>query len=403
MLSKEGLVVLRHYLEQGLTKTAIARKLGISRRTVLRYEKSGRKVPRYGPRPPRPSKLDPFKEYMKARIEAYPELSGVRLLSEVRALGYTGGRTILGDYLRSTRPAVPLLIEQRFEAGPGEQAQADFAVFNTVFGRVYAVLVVLSWSRSLYVRFGMHQDQLSLMSGLHRAFACFGGVPGTVLFDRMRAVVSASAPDGSAVFNTEMLRFASHYGFKLRACRPYRAKTKGKVERAVSYLRSSFFYGRTFRDLEDLNAQLGTWLSETANRRVHVTTGKIPAERLEEERPVLRPLPGDAFVPAVVAGRRLTRDGFVSYNGNTYSVPEGVKSRDVAVKATPGEVRLYSGGRLVARQRVLEGRGERWLEPSHRGGVQAGDAPLPAHSSSLELESVEVEKRPLEVYERVLT
>ena len=94
MLSKEGLVVLRHYLEQGLTKTALARKLGISRRTVLRYEKSGRKVPRYGPRPPRPSKLDPFKECLNARIEAYAELSGVRLLSEVRALGYTSGRTI---------------------------------------------------------------------------------------------------------------------------------------------------------------------------------------------------------------------------------------------------------------------------------------------------------------------
>ncbi len=369
----------------------------------MRYEKNGRKVPRYGPRPPRPSKLDPFKEYLKARIEAYPELSGVRLLSEVRALGYTGGRTILGDYLRGVTPVAPLQIEQRFEAGPGEQAQADFAVFNTGFGRVYAVLVVLSWSRSLYVCFGMHQDQLSLMGGLHRAFAAFGGVPGTVLFDRMRAVVSASAPDGSAVFNTEMLRFASHYGFKLRACRPYRAKTKGKVERTVSYLRSSFFYGRNFRDLEDLNAQLVTWLSGTANRRVHATTGKIPAERLEKERPVLRPVPGDAFVPAVVAGRRLTRDGFVSYNGNAYSVPEGVKSRDVEVRATPGEVRLYSGGRLVARHRVIEGRGERRLEPSHRGGVQAGDAPSPARSGSPELEFIEVEKRPLEVYERVLT
>lgn len=370
-------MVLRHHLEQGLTKAAITRKLGVSRRTVLRYEKSSTKVPRYGPRRPRPSKLDPFKEYLKARIEVYPELSVVRLLSEVRALGYTGGRTVLGDYLRSARPAAPLLIEQRFEAGPGEQAQADFAVFNTGFGRVYSVLVVISWSRWLYVRFGMHQDQLSLMGGLDRAFASFGGVPGTVLFDRMRAVVIASAPDGSAVFNTEMLRFASHYGFKLRACRPCRAKTKAMVERTVSYLRSSFFYGRTFRDLEDLNAQLCAWLSKTANRRVHATTGKVPGERLEE------------------AHKRRLRLA-------TPTVPEGVRSRDVEVRATPGGY-ACTPGRLVAGHRVIEGRGEYRLEPSHRGGVQAGDAPLPTHSSSPELEFIEVEKRPLKVYERVLT
>jgi transposase len=401
MLSMEGLVVLRHYLEQGLSKSAIASRLGINRRTVLRYEKSGRREPGSWPRPKRPSKLDPFRDYLRGRLEPYPELSEVRLLSEIRALGYAGGRTILGDYLRTLRQAPPG-IERRFETEPGEQAQVDFAVFDTAFGRVHALLVVLSWSRSLHVRFGMHQDQLSLMGGLHRAFVSFGGVPRALLFDRMRAVVSTSAPDGSAVFNAEMLRFASHYGFRLRACRPYRAKTKGKVERAVSYLRSSFFYGRSFRDLEDLNAQAALWLSETANSRVHGTTGEAPAMRLEKEREALRPLPAEAFVPVAAHGRRVTRDGFVSYNGNSYSVPEGVGSRDVEVRPTPVELRLYSGGRLVAVHPLLEGRGGRRLEPSHRRPAGAGDAPPAAAGDPRAFDLIEVEKRPLEAYERVL-
>ena len=284
MLSKEELIVLRHYVKEGLTKTAIAKTLGINRRTVHRYLSNGKEEPEYGPRPPRPSKLDHYKVYLSGRIETYPELSASRLLAEVQDLGYEGGYTILKDYLRSHRPKHPLTIEQRFEVAKGQQAQVDFATFKTPFGTVFALLVVLSWSRVLWVRFGFHQDQLTLLSGLHRAFGAFGGVPRTALFDRMRTAVAGSEPGGAAIFNAEMLRFADHYGFKPVACRPYRAKTKGRVERAVSYLRSSFFYGRSFRDLEDLNTQVSGWLAETANTRVHGTTGEVPRERLEEEQ-----------------------------------------------------------------------------------------------------------------------
>ena len=284
MLSKEELIVLRHYVKEGLTKTAIAKTLGINRRTVHRHLSNGKEEPEYGPRSPRPSKLDHYKVYLSGRIETYPELSASRLLAEVQDLGYEGGYTILKDYLRSHRPKHPLTIEQRFEVAKGQQAQVDFATFTTPFGTVYALLVVLSWSRVLWARFGFHQDQLTLLSGMHQAFRAFGGVPRTALFDRMRTAVAGSEPGGAAVFNAEMLRFADHYGFKPVACRPYRAKTKGRVERAVSYLRSSFFYGRSFRDLEDLNSQVSGWLAETANTRVHGTTGEVPRERLEEEQ-----------------------------------------------------------------------------------------------------------------------
>ena len=243
------------------------------------------------------------------------------------------------------KPPVP--IEQRFEVEPGGQAQVDFATLKAPFGTVYALLMVLSWSRALWVRFVMHQDQLTLLGGLHQGFVSFSGVPRTVLFDRMRTAVAGSGTEIPAVFNAEMLRFASHYGFSPRACRPYRAKTKGRVERAVSYLRRSFFYGRSFRDLDDLNAQCACWLAETANLRVHGTTGDVPSERLDREKGHLLPLPEHPYIPMLTLRRRTTKDGYVSYNGNDYSVPERLGRADLLVRATserPAPAQRGAGG-----------------------------------------------------------
>jgi hypothetical protein len=253
-----------------------------------------------------------------------------------------------------------------------------------------------------------------VLGGLHQAFVAFGGVPRTVLFDRMKTAVVGAQADGSAVFNAELQRFATHCGFAPRACRPYRAKTKGRVERSVAYLRDSFFYGRAFRDLADLNAQSATWLHQTANARVHATTHAVPATRLREEQPHLRPLSAAPYVPLVTVGRRITRDGFISYNGNDYSVPDGLATRgtrEVDVRATLTELRLFQDDRLVAIHSLLEGRGARRLSPGHRsprppshrsasspdgGGEVGGPPPAPASAG------LEVERRALSVYEQVL-
>lgn len=401
MLSREGLIVLRHYMKEGLTKKGIAARLGISRRTVHRYLASGKAEPSYGPRPRRPSKLDPYKAYLGARMGVYPELSAVRLLGEIQALGYRGKYTVVKDYVRSLKPQLPLPIEHRFEVKPGHQAQVDFASFKTSFGAVSALLVVLSWSRVLWVRFFLHQDELTVLGGLHRAFQAFGGVPGTVLFDRMRTAVIGSDAGGAAVFNAELLRFAAHCGFRPVACRPYRAKTKGRVERAVGYLRQAFFYGRTFRDLDDLNAQVEAWLMETANARVHGTTQAAPKARLNEERPHLLPLPATPYIPMITLGRRVSHDGFISYNGNDYSVPEGVGRAEVEVRATLEEVYLLQDGKLLARHPVLEGRGQRRLAPVHRRPRVPQGTLLPSRPDLI-AELIDVQRRPLEVYEQVL-
>ncbi len=401
MLSKEVFIVVMHYLQEGLSKSETARRLGVNRSTIHRYLKSGKDSPRYETRPPQQSVIDPFKDYMRGRLESYPELSATRLMAGIIEIGYQGKYTTVKDFIRRVRPQVPIPIEQRFEVNPGHQAQVDFATFKTVFGTVHALLVVLSWSRYLWVRFYYHEDQLTVLNGLHRAFLAFGGVPRTLLFDRMKTAVARSGADGKAIFNEEMLRFAAHYGFHPAACHPYRPKTKGRVERAVSYLRRNFFYGRSFRDMEDLNNQVGKWLTETANTRIHGTTGEVPWERLAKEISHLIPLNDEPYVPIISLGRRISNDGYISYNGNDYSVPEGLDAREVKVRATLDEVYLYQKDNLIASHPVLDGKGERRLAPEHRRNLKLY---LRRHDESSDgiSEFVEVQRRPLEIYEAVL-
>jgi transposase len=401
MLSKEEFFVLRHYLGEGMSKTAIAKKLGVSRMTVYRHAASDKEEPVYGPRPPRQTLLDPYKDYICGRLKVYPELSTVRLFKEIVERGYPGKLTRVKDFVRSIRPKPPLELERRFEVSPGEQAQVDFATFKSPFGTVYALLVVLSWSRYLWVRFYYHQDQLTVLDGLHRAFVAFGGVPGSLLFERMKTAVARSDSAGKAVFNEEILRFAAHHGFRPRACRPYRAKTKGRVERAVSYLRQSFYYGRVFRDLEDLNKQVESWLGDTANQRIHATTREIPAERLKQELDHLRPLNPEIFTPLITVGRRISKDGNVSYNGNDYSIPEGMGKAEVVVKASLEEVGLYQDDNLLALHPVLEGRGRRRLAPGHRCALRPVSRRPDTLTGPMD-EYIHVEHRSLDIYEGVL-
>jgi transposase len=293
-------MLLRHYLEQGTSKSALARQLGISRDTIHRWIRAGdldrdleAEAVRYGPRAPVATKLDAYKPIIEARLAAYPELSAVRLLAEIRAAGYAGGYTQLKALIRQLRPAPAPEPVIRFETPAGHQAQVDFAHFRFSWGVRYALLVVLGYSRLLWCRFYPRQDMRTLVDGLEEAFRYFGGVPRELLFDQMKAVITRDLrlEGGALIRNLEFLRFAHHWSFTPRACRPYRAQTKGKVERPVRYLRSNFVYGRTFLHDADLEAQRQQWLEQVANVRVHGTTGEQPRERFDrDERLLLQPL-----------------------------------------------------------------------------------------------------------------
>ena len=300
MIRRETRMLLRHYLEQGASKSALARRLGISRDTLHRWIRAGDldrdldTVPvRYGPRPPVPTKLDAYKAIIEARLAAYPELSAVRLLDEIRSAGYAGGYSQLKAFVRRVRPTTTPAPVIRFETPAGRQAQVDFARFRFPWGVRYALLVVLGYSRLLWCRFYPRQDMRTLFDGLEAAFHAFGGVPRELLFDQMKAVITRDLrlEGGALVHNAEFLRFAHHWSFTPRACRPYRAQTKGKVERPVRYLRGNFVYGRTFLDDADLDQQCQRWLERVANVRVHGTTHERPRSRFDrEERFLLQPL-----------------------------------------------------------------------------------------------------------------
>jgi transposase len=310
MFGRETRMLLRHYLEQGTSKSALARQLGVSRDTIHRWIRDGdldrdleAEPVQYGPRPPVPTKLDPYKAIIEARLAAYPELSAVRLLDEIRAAGYSGGYSQLKAFVQRVRPTPPLEPVIRFETPAGRQAQVDFARFRFAWGVRYALLVVLGYSRLLWCRFYARQDMATLMDGLEEAFGAFGGVPQELLFDQMKAVITRDLrlEGGALVRNAEFLRFAHHWGFAPRACRPYRAQTKGKVERPVRYLRGNFVYGRTFLHDADLDQQRQAWLDRVANVRLHGTTRERPRDRFErEERFLLQPLASRRYTSLVV-------------------------------------------------------------------------------------------------------
>lgn len=331
MYGREKRVLLRHYLEQGLKKTELAEKLGISRRTMYHWIETQQldrelddEIVRYKARPPVTKKIDPYRGIIQERLEEFPLLSAKRLFDEVRAAGYTGGYTQLKEYVRSVRPTPPAEPLVRFETAAGHQAQVDFATFTLPWGRRYSLLVVLGYSRLLWLHFYPRQTMQTLFRGLEAAFAFFGGVPRELLFDQMSAVVTDDRRDagGTLVENAEFLRFAHHWGFRIRACRPYRAKTKGKVERPIRYVRESFFYGRTFLNDADLDTQAERWLGHVANVRCHGTTRERPLERFDrDELATLQPLAArpyrslilptsvtapkkPASVPAIVVERR---------------------------------------------------------------------------------------------------
>jgi len=362
---------------QGLSITAIARRSGRDPKTVRKYIERGLELPAYGPRQVgRPSKLAPYLDYLRERIAAFPELSAVRLTREIRERGYIGAYTAVKRFVSAIRPDnQPKPFEVRFETPPGYQGQVDFARFVTTFTDepeinriVWLFSLVLGHSRHIFARFVMHQDLQTLLRCHMLAFTAIGGVPIEILYDRMKTAVIGEDSDGHIIYNRSLIALGQHYGFVPRACRPYRAKTKGKVERPFSYIRQDFFLARTFRNLDDLNAQLDDWLATVANVRLHGTTQRIVAEAFAAERSELQPLPALPFDALLKLERRVSHDGLVSIGGNYYSVPDRTR-RVVEVHQLPDQVRILDQGRLVATHPVLEGRRQYLIDPAHRNGA----------------------------------
>jgi len=280
---------------------SIARELGCSRNTVRRYLREAGAA-RYGPRAPRRCKLDPYKGYVRERVEAARPhwIPATVLLREIAERGYVGGISQLKAFLAPLKRAEPEPLV-RFETPPGRQMQADFTVVRRGRDALLALVATLGYSRTSFVEFTTDETTATLCRALRAAFDYFGGVPAEVLFDNAKSVVLERDAYGAGRhrWNPELLALAEECGFTPRLCRPYRAKTKGKVERFNGYLKGSFLVplaaslkATGLALTADLaNHHVRRWLDEVANQRVHATTGAVPWARLAEERAVMLPAP----------------------------------------------------------------------------------------------------------------
>ncbi|MDF0544873.1 IS21 family transposase [Sphingobium sp. H39-3-25] len=383
MIGLREVVLIQELKRQGLSISAIARQASLDRKTVKKYLANGLEAPTYSPRKPIANAVEPYRTHLLERLESYPGLSARRLHREIREMGFKGAYSSLTEYLREVRPPVPKTYERRFETAAGVQAQVDFAEFQTIFTsepgvvrKVWLFSMVLGHSRWLWGRFCPNQGLETVMRCHIAAFEAMGGCCSEILYDRMKTAVIGEDAAGVVTYNASLVALLAHYGSAPKACQPYRAKTKGKVERPFRYIRQDFFLGRSFRDLDDLNAQFGTWRADIANARQHATTGRIVKEHFEQEQPHLLPLPGMRYDTVLTVERRISREGMVAVAGNYYSVPDTTRRRVVEVQHHTHEVRIFEEGQLIAQHPVIEGKNRRRVEPGHRKAQAAKPAQL---------------------------
>jgi len=356
MILLEMVMQIKNLAGQGVQKSKIAQQLGVSRQTV--YNHLQREDPFPKERPKRSSKLDPYKEYIRARLERF-DLPAPVLLKELVGKGYAGGITILREYVKPLKEEFVRRVTERFETLPGEQAQMDWGECGTIEvggerRKLYVFVVVLGYSRMLYARFTTSTRLPVLLRCLVAAFERLG-IPTELLVDNMKqAVDQHDVSTGTVHWNATFLDFAAHHGFLPVASPPYWPRVKGKVERGVGYVKASFLEGRSFVDLEDLNHQLEVWLDSVANVRVHGTTQARPVDRYAQELPHLRPLAGvPVYDVRPVEIRQVPSDCHISYHSVPYSVAPEAVGRTVIVRPEGEEVgavfSVYLGDTQVAR------------------------------------------------------
>ncbi|MCP5265139.1 MAG: IS21 family transposase [Burkholderiaceae bacterium] len=314
MVSKEMELEIRILARQGMSIRRIAHELSVSRNTVRKYLRGEAVRTPESRSPGRPRLLLPYEDWLRRRLAAAAPvvLPATVLHREIAAMGYKGSERSVRRFCASHRPSVPEDPLVRFETAPGHQAQMDWGEYRLGRERIYAFVGVLGFSRWLYLEYVESMRSEVLVACHRRMFEAFGGIPHEILYDNMKtAVVRRNAYGiGRHRFHDDLWDLAKECGFRPRLCQPYRPRTKGKVERAVQYAASSFYYpmvtrvaleGRT-PEVEEINAEARLWQYGVANVRVHATTGERPIDRLEAERAAMTPYMG--VVPSAASDRR---------------------------------------------------------------------------------------------------
>lgn len=365
--------VRRLYFGEHWKVGTIASELGIHPDAVKR----ALETPRFGNRMDvaRPSMLDPFKPFILATLEQHPRLRSSRLWQMVQGRGYQGGAATLRRYVRIVRPASTREGYLVLETLPGEQGQVDWAHCGKL--RVGAALrplllfvMVLSFCRRIFARFFLNAQMDNFRRGHVEAFDHLGGVPRELLYDNLKSVVLERVGE-HVRFHPQILELASHYCFTPKPCAVYRGNEKGKVERAIQYIRTSFLEARHYRDLDDLNAQLRRWNTQVADVRVRPTDSdnRSVIECFEYEQPYLLPLPEHAFECDHVLPARSGKRPYLRFDGNDYTIPHALVRKPVTLVVSETTVRVLDGSAVVATHPRCYDRKQRIEDPEHLRGL----------------------------------
>lgn len=362
----EERILRLHFVEKWSFGT-IAKQCGVHHTTVRRVLHD-RGVP--AARSVRPALVDPFLPFIRETLETYPTLPASRLHAMIAERGYSGGPDHFRRIVAGLRPRKPAEAYQRLRTLCGEEGQVDWGHFgHRQVGRatrpVSAFVMVLSWSRMPFVRFFYDQRMGSFLAGHVDAFSFFGGVPRRLLYDNLKSVVLERR--GKAIhFHPTALDFAAHYRFEPRPVAVRRGNEKGRVERTIRYLRTSFWPARSWDCLEDLNQQAERWCREVASLRPCPEDDTMSVDAAwEAERPQLLPLPGDRYPAHDAIAVRVGKQPYVRFDLNDYSVPSNRVRRTLTVLATPTAIRVVDGGDVVAEHVRSFGRGEQVENPEH--------------------------------------
>lgn len=376
MIKQKEWVIMRNLYQQGMKKTAIARYLGINRKTVANNLKKPT-TPKYH-RKALASKLDNYKPYIKSQLEKY-DITAQKLYQQIQKQGYNGKYVLLANFVKSEKKELKKKAVLRFETLPGEQAQVDWGYFGQFYDQrekrwiaLNCFFMILGYSRTLYIEFFQRADLINFLKGHNHAFKYFGGYSREILYDNLKSVVikrKLRAKDSE--FNKKFMDFAGYYGFKPILCRPYKPNTKGKVENSVLYAKRNFFAGEEFISLKQLNRKASEWL-EKINSRIHNTTKQRPKERLQREG-LISVKDKRFYDTSTIKYRRVFNDCHFSYKANFYSVPYQYAGKEAAIcEKETGKITVIYRNQVIAEHILNETDKGRYItSASHIEGLKA--------------------------------
>ncbi len=365
--------ILTLYYTDKRSLESIARELGVNRKTVTRIvqRREVRLIPRHRSRL---SGLDPYKDAIRAQLKRDPAITGGAVLNQLRTLGYTGGITVVRDFMlqergRMARPREAFL---RLEFGPGEVAQVDWGEFGDVFGdgvKIHCFAMVLAFSRMLYVEFTRAEKFEDFIRGHENALHYFGGAPRECWHDNLASAVSDRV-GGLIRFNPRFMAYMGHHGIRPHACNPARGNEKGRVESLIKYIRMNFWAGWKFADFEDLTRQMMVWRNQTANSREHRGTRRVIRLLFEsEEKTKLLPLNPVPYDTDEIFSRHVSSDFHLQYESNRYSVPWTLVGMTVTVRVNPLCLKVYYNEKFICSHPRSYLKNQIFTTETHRAGL----------------------------------